>query len=252
MASPVESSIANFYRNVSQMQTQCHRQMQNLLRSLEEAKTPDATMKEREHLEMIIHLTSQLSDTYFQTAGQLAELQKCSSQGKIDDLKNMLDLNFFIKEKQFTLMGKEMEQLQNENQHLRKTNAELLEQIQTQALGLRRELRQAPLALWNITAIGANIQGRCDNNRCEAYDKRVIKQIGKGEFTIADLVFEATCPICNKDLEEADRIIFDNCKYSYEGKTKDKETLREGGVLPQNETKNIDIKRWIMGTILAA
>lgn len=251
MAGPVESSIARFYSNVSQMQDQCHRQMQNLLVSLQEANTPEATQREREHLDMIIHLTSQLSDTYFRTAGQLAELQRFSNQGRMDELRNMLDLNFFIKERQFGLIQREMEQLQIENKSLRERNDLLLGQIQEQALGLRRELRQGPLATWNVTVVGANLQGRCNNSRCEAYNKRVIKQIGKGEFPISDLVFEATCPICNKDLEEADRIIFDACEYSYEGKTRDKQTLKDRGIVPRNETKNIDIKNWILGKINA-
>lgn len=251
MANPVDNSIERFYRNVSQMQTYCHDQMQKFLATLEEAKTPEVTQREREHLEMLIHLTSQISNTYFNTANQLAKLRTLSIQGKIDDLRNMLDLNFFIKEKQLTLLQKEMEEIQTENRNLRERNAELLAQLHASALNLRRELKKPSLDAWNITVIGANLQGRCDNGRCEAYNKRVIKQLGKGDFKLSDLLFEATCPICNKDLEEVDRVIFDSCKYSYECKTRDKQSLEGGDIVPRNETKNIDIKSWILGTISA-
>jgi hypothetical protein len=47
---------------------------------------------------------------------------------------------------------------------------------------------------------GLNLRGICRNQNCNVFEKSVWVQVGYGTHHINELVYNAPCPICKKDL----------------------------------------------------
>jgi hypothetical protein len=76
---------------------------------------------------------------------------------------------------------------------------------------------------WRQVTKGLNLHGTCTNKVCEAFQHIVVQQKGFGTFNLNTECAEASCPICKTELKEVNNCGFYACKYSIEGKRKDKD-----------------------------
>src|SRR3990167_2909183 len=76
---------------------------------------------------------------------------------------------------------------------------------------------------WREVIKGLNLEGRCKTVDCVAQDKLVWVKKGFGVFDINKEVYNALCPMCKKETSEVENLSFYACKYSVDGKYKDKE-----------------------------
>jgi len=97
-------------------------------------------------------------------------------------------------------------------------------------------------------ATGLNIEGSCNNDSCNLYQKRSLHKVGVGNHKLGQIVFDAVCPSCVKPLHNPSKIIFKNCQYTIAAQTKDRttETTRE---VSENIPHDFDITNWFSASI---
>ncbi len=74
---------------------------------------------------------------------------------------------------------------------------------------------------WRTVVEGLNLEGRCQNSVCLAFNKRVCVPLGIDQtFHMSEVCCTACCPLpeCNQPLTDVDNCILLNCKFSIEGK----------------------------------
>ena len=76
---------------------------------------------------------------------------------------------------------------------------------------------------WRKVIKGLNLEGRCKTVDCVAQDKLVWVKKGFGVFDMNKEAHNAPCPMCKKETSEVENLSFYACKYSVDGKYKDKE-----------------------------
>lgn len=70
---------------------------------------------------------------------------------------------------------------------------------------------------WNVLTKGLNVGGKCENNSCEAYNKRVDCKIGLGIFDAQKDYDKIKCPMCKNKVHPI-ACYFCKCQYKIEGK----------------------------------
>jgi len=73
-----------------------------------------------------------------------------------------------------------------------------------------------PAKNWNIITKGLNIEGKCTNSNCEAYNHKVDCKIGLGDFNLLDNILKIKCPMCRKIIDP-ETCSFHKCQYQIEG-----------------------------------
>lgn len=248
MTSKVDSAIGDFYTKAIEMQKASAEQMKALAKALQENNSTLAHEK-KEQFDVMLQVANQISDVYAQTAAKLMELESLNNQGKIAELNGLIDLNFFIKKNQFDLLKKEMEELRTENSSLREQNGDLRTQNENLVTKFAEIIIQKTIDPWRISKPGLNLEGLCINSNCQAGNKRVIMSVGQGQFDIGSLVFRATCPLCNKAIEDVDRLIIQKCVYTIDVGTQDRQIIKKANE-NVSDIANIDISNWMKGTII--
>jgi len=69
---------------------------------------------------------------------------------------------------------------------------------------------------------GLNVEGICKNEKCIAYNKKVIINLKYGNFNLRYDIDKIYCPMC-KNLVEYNSIGFSSCKYRFDGIKREKE-----------------------------
>ena len=72
---------------------------------------------------------------------------------------------------------------------------------------------------WNIITEGLNVNGKCQNSSCEAYDENVDCKIGMGSFDLVRDADQIKCPMCHEEIEPM-TCTFCECQYRLNGKKK--------------------------------
>lgn len=85
---------------------------------------------------------------------------------------------------------------------------------------------------WHKVTRGLNLKGICENEKCDAFDKKVWINLGLQPFTQGSLLRGFKCPCCDGNIEKIINVGFYNCKYTIEGAFKNK----------QRTSGSIDIK----------
>jgi hypothetical protein len=73
---------------------------------------------------------------------------------------------------------------------------------------------------YRIVCRGLNLEGKCTNKVCEAFNKNVIVPKGLGEFHIAEELDQSQCPACDENIlfKNIRNLGFWNCKFKIVGK----------------------------------
>ena len=77
---------------------------------------------------------------------------------------------------------------------------------------------------WRIVRCGLNLEGKCSNKICIAYNKTVIINKNFGKFDLVKEQKEIHCPMCEKNVE-VKTCGFSGCSYCISGKKYDKGKL---------------------------
>lgn len=91
---------------------------------------------------------------------------------------------------------------------------------------------------WRIVTQGLNLEATCINNICEAFKQKVWVQKGLGNFNMNTECYNSPCPVCKEDTEKVNNAGFWDCKYSVEGKRKNK----EGKIEPFSQSTQTDFE----------
>lgn len=79
--------------------------------------------------------------------------------------------------------------------------------------------------MWEIVQKGLNLEGKCENHKCDLYRKQIWIQKGFGRFDIARMIYEINCPSCTKQIE-VNNVGFWDCKYVVDGMQKEPESKK--------------------------
>ena len=69
---------------------------------------------------------------------------------------------------------------------------------------------------WNEIIKGLNIEGKCNNSNCIAYNHKVDCNIGLGDFNLLENICKIKCPMCSVIIEPG-TCSFNKCQYQIEG-----------------------------------
>lgn len=75
----------------------------------------------------------------------------------------------------------------------------------------KRQVHSKPV--WRMACMGLNMEGKCQNAQCEAFNSRVRCQKGFGVFNVGEPVL---CPMCDSVGSRATRIGFIGCQWMIE------------------------------------
>jgi len=89
---------------------------------------------------------------------------------------------------------------------------------------------------WRRAGEGLCLEGKCQNELCQAYKRFVIMNKGFGTYDVIYDQHKNKCPMCLKYVK-AEKVAFNNCTYGYTGIK-----LQEGGLPPQKVTLQEEIE----------
>lgn len=95
---------------------------------------------------------------------------------------------------------------------------------------------------------GLNVEGKCANNRCTAWNQIVFLRCGTGfgSFNMNSVCCETECPTCHEliDYDDINRMVLSSCGYKIDAMNIHKQRIEEELRVGKGQEYNFDITQW--------